>query len=131
MSGQLIFDAYKKGYDSISEIQNTGCYEVYKFNKNNWSKIAPYDIIDSNGNVIRQNVPTFDRKVGENDITAYLYNNSITTYDSYGKDIGNISGNGTIKDFKFINGLLLVNITNNGKESVKYYTPTGEEVNLF
>ena len=52
-------------------------------------------------------------------------------YDSYGKDIGNISGNGTIKDFKFINGLLLVNITNNGKESVKYYTPTGEEVNLF
>ena len=42
-----------------------------------------------------------------------------------------ISGNGTIKDFKFINGLLLVNITNNGKESVKYYTPTGEEVNLF
>lgn len=126
--GKLKVDLDSKGYDDIQEYFSSEFYVVCKIDKSNWGRILPADIMDYNGNIIRKGVTSFEIK---NDISGlYAYKSGvsqITVFDSYGKDIGIVNVKGSIEDFKFLNGLIFVNSTENDNRYTVYYTPTGEE----
>lgn len=116
------------GYDDINEYVSADFYAVFKIDKSNWGRILPADIMDYNGNIIRKGVNSFGIYGDNNGVFAYKSGDrQLTVFDSYGKDIGVVNVSENIDDFKFINGLIFVNSSEDDKYYTRYYTPTGEE----
>lgn len=127
-SGSLKVDLYSLGYDVITDYEYCGFYVVNKIDKSNWTNVLPVDIMDYNGNIIRKGINSLDISTDYNGICAYKSGiNEITLFDTYGKDIGKIVTSGSISAFEFVNGLVSVSSTANGKIIKELYTPTGEE----
>lgn len=127
-SGNLKVDLYSLGYDEIKDYEYCGFYVVNKIDKSNWSNVLPADIMDYNGNIIRKGINSLEISTDYNGICAYKSGvNEITLFDTYGKDIGKIVTKGSITEFNFLNGLISVASTADGKIIEELYTPTGEE----
>lgn len=115
------------GYDDIDEYVSSGFYAVFKIDKSNWGRILPADIMDYNGNIIRKGVSSFGIYCDYNGLSAYKSGErQLTVFDNYGKDIGVVNVSEDIDNFKFINGLIFVNSSDDNKYYTRYYTPTGE-----
>ncbi len=122
-NGDILFDAINLGYSQIDYFEKGGFYEIYSVDKSNYSKMLPYDIIDKKGNIIRKGLNNFELYSDGFGINAYKSSDyTITVFDTYGNDIGTVTSDEKIINFRFINGLIFVYAENDLKS---YYTPDG------
>jgi hypothetical protein len=132
------------GYDGIGAFSEY--YLLYKYDLGDptctsYGIAKPYDLFDTDGNMLRKDVCAFDGEAASglglkddinSGVKAYMSsNNIIVLFDNYGKDLGKIKTDEDIVDFCFINGLISVNtITQDGDSYISksaYYTPTGKK----
>lgn len=119
----ILFDADKNGFSQIDYYEKGDFYQAYSVDKQNYSKITPYSIIDKNGNVIMQNVSSFQLLSDGYGLNGYKSDdNTVVLFDNYGDELGSIVSDYKVINFKFVNGLVLLD-TDNGNF---YYTPSGK-----